>query len=153
MVPSWNGAKDPAGPYDGRCGAERNFGGQAKLAWITDGLSRTTVALEIAYRPNLYNREGLEGRSDDGQKITKKIWNVSKGPGWAQTNFYGLSPFAETPINKSNHQSGRFSFHPGGVNNAFLDGSVRFLDESTDVAVLRDLTSRAGVERIGWSRP
>ena len=45
-----------------------------------------------------------------------------------------------------------FRFHPGGVNNAFLDGSVRFLDESTDLLVIRDLVSRAGEQRLGNSR-
>ena len=38
------------------------------------------------------------------------------------------------------------SFHPGGVNVAFADGSVRFLKQSTPLPDLANLTTRAGGE-------
>ena len=36
-----------------------------------------------------------------------------------------------------------FSFHPGGCNSAFADGSVHFLSESISAVVLRELVTRA----------
>lgn len=43
---------------------------------------------------------------------------------------------------------GVFSFHPGGANVAMGDGSVRFLRESTSLAVLKALSTRAGGEAV-----
>jgi prepilin-type processing-associated H-X9-DG protein len=41
-----------------------------------------------------------------------------------------------------------FSFHPGGTNAMFADGSVRFLRESIDIRVLACLITRAGAEIV-----
>ena len=43
------------------------------------------------------------------------------------------------------------SYHPGGANFAFGDGSVRFIKESTDLRVLAALGTRAGVEVVSAS--
>jgi prepilin-type processing-associated H-X9-DG protein len=40
------------------------------------------------------------------------------------------------------------SYHTGGVNAALADGSVRFINESTPIAVLRALTTRSGNESL-----
>ena len=147
-TPAWNGAKDPLSTWEGDrypCPREPQFGGQARLVWVTDGLSKTTVVHEIAYLPNLYSREGLHGRVD-GEDISGKTWPMTHGTGWAQVA--PRSSLVYYPINRNN-SNGRFAFHPDGVNNAFLDGSVRFLEESTDVLVLQAIVSRAGGETAG----
>jgi len=41
------------------------------------------------------------------------------------------------------------SFHPGGVNAALLDGSVRFVTGTIDLAVWRALGTRNGGETVG----
>jgi prepilin-type processing-associated H-X9-DG protein len=41
------------------------------------------------------------------------------------------------------------SYHPGGVNVVFGDGSVRFIKDSTDMIVWRALSTRNGGEIIG----
>jgi prepilin-type N-terminal cleavage/methylation domain-containing protein/prepilin-type processing-associated H-X9-DG protein len=43
------------------------------------------------------------------------------------------------------------SQHPGGAHFAFADGSVHFLDESTDLAVYRELATRQGEETSQWA--
>ena len=144
------GSKYPLGlkRYFGTaCGTELDWGRGGKLVWVTDGLSSTTVAHEAAYQPNIFNREGIN-RTVDGR--IQNIGNTkleSFGDGWAQ--LYPFFPRDARPINSTNARS-PFSFHPGGVNNAFLDGSVRFLDEATDLFVLRDLVSRNGEATGSW---
>ena len=44
-----------------------------------------------------------------------------------------------------------FSFHPGGVNAVFGDGSVKFLKETTNLLVLRAIISAAGGETVSAS--
>jgi prepilin-type processing-associated H-X9-DG protein len=39
-----------------------------------------------------------------------------------------------------------FSYHPGGANILFGDGSVRFLKETTGVVILRNLVTASGGE-------
>jgi prepilin-type processing-associated H-X9-DG protein len=45
------------------------------------------------------------------------------------------------------------SDHPGGANFAFVDGSVRFVDEGIDKAVYRALATRDGGETIDTLEP
>jgi prepilin-type processing-associated H-X9-DG protein len=41
-----------------------------------------------------------------------------------------------------------YSFHPGGANFVFADGSVRFLKAGIDIRVLAALVTRAGGEVV-----
>ena len=41
------------------------------------------------------------------------------------------------------------SFHPGGVQVALADGSVRFVGNTIDLAIWRALATRAGGEVVG----
>jgi prepilin-type processing-associated H-X9-DG protein len=43
------------------------------------------------------------------------------------------------------------SYHGGGVNCLFMDGTVRFIGNSVDLAVWRALSTRAGGEHIDRS--
>ncbi len=53
------------------------------------------------------------------------------------------------PINKApSFENDMRSFHPQGVNAAFADGSVRFLNESMDLTVLAAICTRAGHEVV-----
>jgi prepilin-type N-terminal cleavage/methylation domain-containing protein/prepilin-type processing-associated H-X9-DG protein len=53
-----------------------------------------------------------------------------------------------TAGNKAGNNQSLFSFHPGGINALFGDGSVHFLRDTTYVVVLRWLTSLNGGEVI-----
>ena len=44
-----------------------------------------------------------------------------------------------------------YSFHPGGANAVFADGSVHFLQASIDVRILARLVTRAGGEGVSGS--
>ena len=44
---------------------------------------------------------------------------------------------------------GPSSFHPGGAQHAFVDGSVQFLSETMEATVYDALTTRAGGEVVG----
>ena len=121
----------------GRCWmTERNR--PARLRWVTDGLSKTTALLEHAWRPNAIF-----------EWTPKSEWSeqtlLASGSGWVHP--LGGGSGSQVVINVSNFQ-GRFSFHPGGVCNALLDGSVRFLAEPTDLSVLRAMDTRAVGDRF-----
>lgn len=152
-VPAWNGAKFPSRDFHDTPSSCRRLevtrGGRAKLAWVTDGLSKTTAVHEIAYLPHFYDIEGLDGKRDGwGEPLSGRASPQSRGHSWAQFHVAHHSPLVFKPINWNNRE-GLFSFHPSGVNNAFLDGSVRFLEESMELTVLDKLVSRAGMQTIG----
>jgi prepilin-type processing-associated H-X9-DG protein len=53
-----------------------------------------------------------------------------------------------TATNNAGANDELFSFHPGGVNCLFGDGSVRFLKESINLVTLRGLITLNGGEVI-----
>ncbi len=114
-----------------------------RLTDITDGTSETILYAEDAGRPQPWRN----GRLVPGQLI-------SGGP-WAGRNLiWGMPADPNSPwpcaINCSNNRE-IYSFHPGGANVAFADGSVRFLKESIPIRVLAALVTRAGEEVVSGS--
>jgi len=66
-----------------------------------------------------------------------------------ETSNYQLAPGTlGTAGNKAGNNQSLYSYHPGGINALFGDGSVRFLKESTNVITLRGLTSLKGGEVV-----
>jgi prepilin-type processing-associated H-X9-DG protein len=53
----------------------------------------------------------------------------------------------EQEVNQTN-STGIFAFHRGGANVSLADGSLRFLAEKTDHAVLTALATRSGSEAV-----
>lgn len=87
-------------------------------------------------------------------------FGVTRGNSWAATSH--LSGFFNTYLSPNSRTSDciiHFSFspgwvaarsrHPGGVNVAFVDGSVRFVNDSIGLSVWRSLSTRNGGEAIG----
>jgi prepilin-type N-terminal cleavage/methylation domain-containing protein/prepilin-type processing-associated H-X9-DG protein len=106
---------------------------------ITDGSSQTILIAEGAGRPNLhYGRNEVSGK-----------W-VSGGP-WASRNLLwcrgattdGSAPYGTCAINCTNNRE-MYSFHAGGANAAFADGSVHFLSASIDIQAFANLVTCAG---------
>jgi prepilin-type N-terminal cleavage/methylation domain-containing protein/prepilin-type processing-associated H-X9-DG protein len=139
------------------------------IADVTDGTSNTIFAAESAGRPYLYqggvkqsgsitaagvNGGGwarpasdlwLIGSSKDGSAVGGPFTiNATNG-----INTGGTYPLTVGSPPLGTDPSGQiFSFHPGGSNFLFTDGSVRFLDQSTPAGTIAALVTRAGGEVI-----
>ena len=149
--------------------------GFTRLAECTDGLSNTISIAEDAGRDASFVSQYAE--SYYGGNLTAPVRNVpgfSAGAGrrfwrWAEphcsigvsgvidnpsrpaheTSFYEAYPgILGTAGNKAGNNQSLFSFHPGGINAAFGDGSVHFLKASTNVVTLRSLTTLKGGEVV-----
>jgi prepilin-type N-terminal cleavage/methylation domain-containing protein len=117
-----------------------------RFASITDGTSNTIMVSEDAGRPDLY----LDGRQiafgtsipwyHGGSTIVQL--NEGSGAGWADFNseFYTDGDDSREHTNWSSNNE-VYSFHPGGANHVFADGSVHFVKKSTNPSVFVSLIS------------
>jgi len=115
-----------------------------RLGEITDGTSQTILLAEDAGRPMRWRA----GRPGPDQTV--------EGGGWAAVNsgiiLQGSAPGGTKrpgpcAINCTNERE-VYSFHTGGANAVFADGSVRFLPASMSIRLLAALVTRAGGEVI-----
>jgi prepilin-type N-terminal cleavage/methylation domain-containing protein/prepilin-type processing-associated H-X9-DG protein len=122
-----------------------NFG--FRIADITDGTTNTLMIGEITGRPKHYVT---------GYKIAPNQTTDIYGGGWADwdnghqlhgSTPDGLSEPGPCPMNCTNAAE-MYSFHPGGCNICFADGSVRFVRQTINIAVMAALVTRAGGEVI-----
>jgi prepilin-type N-terminal cleavage/methylation domain-containing protein len=127
-----------------------------RLAEIADGTSNTIVVVEDAGRPQFWLRRSKGPADIDFDPCGKAdvAGGVVKGAAWADPaseftlHSYaadGLSCPGPCVMNCSNNNEA-FSFHPGGINVAICDGSVRYLNESMKQAEYFALITRAGGE-------
>jgi|SoiMethySBSTD1v2_1073268.scaffolds.fasta_scaffold735807_1 prepilin-type N-terminal cleavage/methylation domain-containing protein/prepilin-type processing-associated H-X9-DG protein len=116
------------------------------FAAITDGLSNTAG---IGERYRYRNDAGSEGNSGHGGWGTfswasphaQNGHNAFSGSTWVPFNIV-----IPTPNSDTRHLIGFTSRHAGGVNMAFMDGSVRFLKNSMSDAARFAIGSRDGGE-------
>jgi prepilin-type processing-associated H-X9-DG protein len=114
-----------------------------RLADITDGTSQAITYTEIAGRPQVWEM----GRRVPGTLVgcpwaaRNLIWGA---PSIAQRNFWPCA------INCTNYAE-VYSFHPGGANAVFADGSVHFLKADINIRILAALVTRAGEEVVSAS--
>jgi prepilin-type N-terminal cleavage/methylation domain-containing protein/prepilin-type processing-associated H-X9-DG protein len=135
---------------------------QNRLNAVTDGLSNTITVVESAGRPQIY-RNGKSFGAVPSQKVNGGGWcrpasDVEFAPSTpdgttyvagtvavgATNGFdyptYNLAPFATEGTGQA------YSFHAGGVNALFGDGSVRFIRSSVAAATFGALVTRNGGE-------
>jgi prepilin-type processing-associated H-X9-DG protein len=111
------------------------------FASTTDGLSNTLAVIEMGGGPVKY--------------LTKRRIASGERPhfhgNWGENNRLSLRPFDDTGtilgggncvVNCTNSGSNLYSFHPGGSNAAYGDGSVRFVSQTVDSLVLHYLVGR-----------
>jgi prepilin-type N-terminal cleavage/methylation domain-containing protein/prepilin-type processing-associated H-X9-DG protein len=130
-----------------------------RIPAITDGTSNTLMVAECAGR----EQQWLNGRLDSVTYTTAKGGNWS-GP-WANpnnqlhvrgfnqaTNLQGWPKGSATPTCGVNCTNAReiYSFHSGGANTVFADGSVHFLRASLDVRMVRALVTINGGEVLNF---
>ncbi len=115
-----------------------------RLRDITDGTTNTILLTEDAGRP----QQWVLGKPGPDQVI--------QGGPWAAYNsgiiLMGFDLNTQTrpgscAINCTNERE-VYSFHPGGANAVFADGSVHFLRANIDIRVLARLITRAGGEVV-----
>ena len=121
--------------------------GRMKIADITDGTSGTLMIGEFDYGLKDLPWLGCTSPRPDGA-WSRSQWAVGvHGGGWTWGSTFGA-------FNPDQYVLGRsyaFNFrseHPGGVNFAMVDGSVRFVEETIDHDVLDAMATRDGEEVI-----
>ncbi len=130
-----------------------------RMASITDGTSNTMMVSECGSKPIGYNGFRQIYMSEvDGLPVDGVIEPVSSAGGaWADNFTYSSLAGAQGRQNgirggtcmvncTSNNEI--YSFHPGGSNALFVDGSVHFLKDVASVQLIASLVTRAGGEII-----
>jgi prepilin-type N-terminal cleavage/methylation domain-containing protein/prepilin-type processing-associated H-X9-DG protein len=134
-------------------------GGPFALTAITDGTSNTMIMAECGGKPVGYNHQRTIYNSEvNGKPVDGSIEPVSSAGGsWGDMFIY--SSLAGGKCDNSGQRLGAcminytsnneiYSWHTGGTNALFADGSVHFLKESTPAAVVVALVTRAGGETL-----
>ncbi len=107
----------------------------AKLSWISDGLSKTSLLAEYA-------------------RLSR--WRYGD---WISSSDMWVHPRILTPRELENGSDldgipgSPRSYHPGGVHIAYCDGHVKFAENGIDEAVLIAIVTRAGYERTKPTEP
>ncbi len=133
--------------------------GVIKLSSITDGTSNTMIVSECGGKPIGYNglRQTFLSRVD-GLPVDGVIEPVSSGGGaWADPFTYSRLAGAQGRVSgwrggtcmiNCTSDNEIYSFHIGGANALFADGSVRFLRDTLTVRVVAAFVTRNGGEII-----
>jgi prepilin-type N-terminal cleavage/methylation domain-containing protein/prepilin-type processing-associated H-X9-DG protein len=132
------------------------------LSGVTDGTSNTILLGECAGREDVWRgrimkpanasrtepncaraRGGAWATNDNSYAIGQRI-------NWCVSSATGLDAIPGTmKINNSNEWGHLYySFHDGGANFTFADGSVRFISDRVPLWVLASLTTRSGGEGL-----
>lgn len=145
MVPAYA----PSGTDTLNCGAMALNQGW-RISDIPDGASNTLLVYEMSGRSQTW-RGGVVDETHgkhSGNLNTCGVWTAPNYSGYRSFTYDGLTQPGPCGINCSNYTGAMFSFHPDGINTTFVDGSVHFLRQATDVYVLVALITRKGNETI-----
>jgi prepilin-type N-terminal cleavage/methylation domain-containing protein/prepilin-type processing-associated H-X9-DG protein len=116
-----------------------------RVADIADGASNTILLAEDAGRPQRWQK---------GKMVNNQV--ADSAAGWADRNnliaptgslLDGSKRLGPCPMNCTNDNE-LYSFHPGGVNAVFADGSVHLIRSSISLTLLSALITRNGHETL-----
>jgi prepilin-type N-terminal cleavage/methylation domain-containing protein/prepilin-type processing-associated H-X9-DG protein len=110
---------------------------------ITDGTAHTIMLTEDAGRPRLWKA----GKAGPDQTIEGGPWAGFKNGILLQGSMPDGTKPGPCAVNCTNDHE-VYSFHPGGANAVFADGSVRYLNATIDIRTLARLITRAGGEVV-----
>jgi prepilin-type N-terminal cleavage/methylation domain-containing protein/prepilin-type processing-associated H-X9-DG protein len=122
------------------------------MVQVADGTSNTLLVVEVAGNPDEY----AMGRATGNPVAAAGLWADHRTP----FVFDGCDPAHPTAFQTTGPASGRtmsmnctnngemYSFHTGGANVLFGDGSVRFLRQNLSVGVMAALITRDGGEVV-----
>jgi prepilin-type N-terminal cleavage/methylation domain-containing protein/prepilin-type processing-associated H-X9-DG protein len=129
---------DPVGAYKGIMA--QNL--MSRHNDILDGTSNTILLSEDAGRP----RQWHTGKPGADNALAGCPWTGGANSIILQgSSFDGVTRPGPCPMNCNNNRE-VYSFHPGGANAVFADGSVHFLKAGMSIRVLAALFTRAGGE-------
>jgi len=153
-LPSWTSTLTG----DPRIEAVRGRVNYPTLTGVRDGLSNTIMVGECAGREDVWRERNMTpANADRSQSNCAR----ARGGAWATNdnpysigqridwcNSSGTIP-GKMKINNSNEWGHLYySFHDGGSQFAFADGSVKFLSDKVALWVLASMTTRAGTEPV-----
>lgn len=129
--------------------APMQVGVNGKILGITDGTSNTILIVEMSGRPYWYlpSHQRYSGTTNNPRTYGFGFWAHNNAHNISTFTADGLANGVASAVNCSN-QFGVYSFHTGGANVAFADGSIRLLSASTTPTTLAALITRAGGEVI-----
>ena len=119
---------------------------------ITDGTSKTAFVSELILSPDRVD-DDLRGRYYNARHGGTLFSTVEVPNSAVPDRLFWCStqPVPEAPCNVS--ATDMFvaprSYHPGGANVSFADGSVQFITGEVDKTVFRATGSRSGNENVG----
>ncbi len=122
---------------------------KVRVGQITDGTSHTALVSEIILSPDTDSHD-IRGRyynpAHGGVLFSTRITPNTRVPD--RFNWCGNNPVPQAPCITSgtNMFVSARSYHPGGVNMAMVDGSVRFVENGVDAVVYKAAGSRDGAE-------
>jgi prepilin-type N-terminal cleavage/methylation domain-containing protein/prepilin-type processing-associated H-X9-DG protein len=117
-------------------------GGIRRIAEVADGLSNTLILGETVGRPGLYR----VGKKIDNSLTTGWVQPANDIEGIRGTDFAtGTGDPGPCPMNCRNDGE-LYSFHTGGCNFVFGDGSVKFIKQSIEMRMIARLISVYGGE-------
>ena len=146
------GAGSRNGPYgfytleQARLNGPFNQNATFTLTGITDGTSNTAA---VGERYRYHNGPGSEGANGHGGWGTFALGSPHAQNGnnlFSGSTNVPFNPVIPNPASDTRHLIGFSSRHGGGINFAFLDGSVRFLRDGTSDQVRIAIGTRSGGE-------
>jgi len=119
-----------------------------RFADILDGTSHSITITECTARPQVYRRRlpQTELVNDQGYGWIDSESGFSLDGASADGVLQGLGPKVTPVAINATNENEPYSFHPGGCYMLFADGHVSFLSETTDLAIVAALITRAGGE-------